>query len=107
VGQDMNDEQTVYDAIKRLGCVNEATAHAEGIVAKPKRRPPRPYFARLDPRRDLKKQMASRMVQFLRAESDANNAANRVQGRGIRGPRNPVHVCAVLTHPHMHANCSL
>jgi hypothetical protein len=33
-------------------------------------RPPRPYFARLDLRRDLKKQMASRMVQFLCAESD-------------------------------------
>jgi hypothetical protein len=42
-----------------------------------------------------------------RVVSASNNAANRVQGRGIRGPRNPVHVCAVLTHPHMHANCSL
>jgi hypothetical protein len=39
-------------------------------VAKPKRNPPRPYFARLDPGKDLKKQMASRMVQFLCAESD-------------------------------------
>jgi Transposase IS66 family len=33
--------------------------------------------------------------------------ADRLQGRRIRGPRNPVHVCAVLTHPHMHATCSL
>jgi hypothetical protein len=28
-------------------------------------------------------------------------------GRGIRGPRNPVQVCDVGTHPHMHATCSL
>jgi len=50
--------------------VPTAPAHAEGHVAKPRRRPPRPYFARLDPGKDLKKQMASRMVQFLCAESD-------------------------------------
>jgi hypothetical protein len=47
-----------------------APAQAEGTVAKPKRKRPRLYFARLDPRKDLKKQMASRMVQFLCAESD-------------------------------------
>jgi hypothetical protein len=33
-------------------------------------RPPRPYFARLDSRRDLEKQMASRIVQYICAESD-------------------------------------
>jgi hypothetical protein len=32
---------------------------------------------------------------------------HQLQGCRIRGPRNPVHVCAVLTHPHMHATCSL
>jgi hypothetical protein len=62
----MSDEQK--------GATNPAV-HAvppdgEGEVAKPKRKPPRPYFARLDPRKDLKKEMASRMVQFLCAESD-------------------------------------
>jgi hypothetical protein len=41
-----------------------------GHVAKPKRKPPRPYFTRLDPGKDLEKQMASRMVQYLCAESD-------------------------------------
>jgi hypothetical protein len=50
--------------------VPTAPAHAEGHVAKPKRKPPCPYFARLDPRKDLKAQRASRMVQFLCAESD-------------------------------------
>jgi hypothetical protein len=42
-----------------------APAHAEGHVAKPRRRPPRPYFARLDPRKDLKKQVAARIAQYL------------------------------------------
>jgi hypothetical protein len=45
-----------------------------GIVAepvtKPQRKPPRPYFARLDPRKDLRKQVAARIVQYLAAESD-------------------------------------
>ena len=31
----------------------------------------------------------------------------QLQGRWIRGPRNPAQVCAVLTHPHMQATCSL
>jgi hypothetical protein len=47
-----------------------APPDAEENVAEPKRKPPRPYFARLDPRRDLKKQMASRIVQFICAESN-------------------------------------
>ena len=47
-----------------------APAQAEGTVAKPKRKRPRLYFARLDPPKDLKKQMASRIIQFLCAESD-------------------------------------
>jgi hypothetical protein len=29
------------------------------------------------------------------------------QGRRIRGPRNPVQLLAVATHPHMHASRSL
>jgi hypothetical protein len=56
----MNDQQRVYDATKRLS------------VEKPTRKPPRPYFARLDPTKDLKKQMAARIVQFLCAESDGD-----------------------------------
>jgi hypothetical protein len=40
------------------------------VHAKPKRKPPRPYFARLDPRRDLTEQIAARIVQYLAAESD-------------------------------------
>ena len=35
-----------------------------------KRKPPRPYFARLDPRNDLNRQIASRIVQYISAESD-------------------------------------
>jgi hypothetical protein len=31
----------------------------------------------------------------------------QLQGRRIRGPKNPLHVCSILTHPHMHATCSL
>lgn len=46
-----------------------APPDGEENVAKPKRKPPRPYFARLDPGKDLKKQMPSPMVQFLCAES--------------------------------------
>jgi hypothetical protein len=59
---------------ERKGATNPAVhavpSDGEEEVAKPKRKPPRPYFARLDPRKDLKTQMASRMVQFLCAESD-------------------------------------
>jgi hypothetical protein len=35
-----------------------------------KRKPPRPYFARLDRRKDLNRQIASRIVQYISAESD-------------------------------------
>jgi len=45
---------------------------AKESVAKPKRKPPRPYFARLDPRKDLTEQIAARLVQYLAAESDEN-----------------------------------
>src|ERR1700730_5095310 len=67
----MSDEQEVAASTAVL----TAPPDAEGNVAKPKRKPPRPYFARLDPREDLKKQMASRMVQFLCAESNENGRA--------------------------------
>jgi hypothetical protein len=49
-----------------------APAQAEGTVAKPKRKPPRPSFARLDPRRDPTEQIAASIVQYLAAESDEN-----------------------------------
>jgi hypothetical protein len=39
-----------------------------GPVAK--RKPPRPYFARLDPRKDPEQQIASRIVQYISVESD-------------------------------------
>jgi hypothetical protein len=45
---------------------------AKESVAKPKRKPPRPYFARLDPRKDLTEQIAARIVQYVAAESDEN-----------------------------------
>jgi hypothetical protein len=41
------------------------------------------------------------------SENECALAKKRVQSRGIRTPRNPVHVRACLSHPHMHANCSL
>jgi hypothetical protein len=44
---------------------------AEMIIAKP-RKPPRPYFARLDPRKDMKKQIASRIVQYIAANDEEN-----------------------------------
>jgi hypothetical protein len=52
-----------------------AVSRAEENVAKPKRKPPRPYFARLDPRKDLTKQVAARIVQYLAAESDETGRA--------------------------------
>ena len=56
---------TVHDI-----CKNPPSA--VGHVAKPKRKPPRPYFARLDPRRDLTEQIAARIVRYLAAESAEN-----------------------------------
>ena len=49
-----------------------APTDGEENVAKPNRKPPRPYFARLDPQKDLTKQMTARIVQYLTAESDEN-----------------------------------
>jgi hypothetical protein len=62
--------ELTQDEKKVLRPLPSALPHAEGHVAKPKRKPPRPYFAHLDSRKNLKEQMASRMVQFLCAESD-------------------------------------
>jgi hypothetical protein len=56
---EMNDEQNVYNA-------PAASRYAEGTVVRPKRKPPRPYFARLDPRRNLTEQIAARIVQRSR-----------------------------------------
>jgi hypothetical protein len=44
-------------------------------TTEPKRRPPRPYFARLDCRKDLEKQIASRIVQYICAESGEDGRA--------------------------------
>ena len=38
--------------------------------AEPKRKPPRPYFARINPNKDMKKQVASRIVQYIAAHGD-------------------------------------
>ena len=60
----------------------------EENVAKPKRKPPRPYFARLDPRKDLTKQIAARIVQYLTAESDENgHVVYMVMYHSIHGER--------------------
>ena len=53
-----------------------APAHvAQNKIAEPpKRKRPRPYFVRLNPSKDMKKQIASRIVQYLAAESDEMGA---------------------------------
>jgi hypothetical protein len=48
------------------------TPPVEEQIAEPKRKPPRPYFARLDPSRDMKKQIAARIVQFIAAHHDGD-----------------------------------
>ena len=48
------------------------TPPVEEKIAKPKRKRPRPYFARLDPRKDMNKQIASRIVQYIAAHGDEN-----------------------------------
>jgi hypothetical protein len=40
--------------------------------AEPKCKPPRPYFARLDPHKDMRKQAASRIARYIAAHGDEN-----------------------------------